>query len=445
MNLRYGKADENVLKRSVADVILHERQKIAAYDELKKNTGCGPAPGGPDRTGGLFSESPDRNSSVSAVTSLKSPDRNSSVSAVTSLKNPDRNSAESVVMSARNPYRNFAISAVTFSEKNAGGLSVIRAVNKLAAEKIRACTFFPVILLPPGTQEDVLREIMKQICSTAFSLNVEVGQAHIEVTDAVTRPVITGSAAGISFDRLMKKEGSGQTANSVSSGQIAADPQAADQNIGRESAGEPDCKNYKDCKNNKENNKDKNKDKNKDNKAYKDIVAIGWIGLEGTLILTSDCREELEKRFSASLLSRMDMPLKELSVMRAAEIASAEGAGPMANLSDGGFMAGLWELSKKTSGGLDTDLKKVPLLQETIEITEYFGINPYIMASEGCLLAAAADGDRLAECLMENGIFAVRIGSLNGTKDKIIRNGEEIRHLDRPQTDSLAQYFFQHS
>ena len=246
MNLRYGKADENVLKRSVADVILHERQIIAAYDELKKNTGCGPAPGGPDRTGGLFSESPDRNSSVSAVTSLK---------------NPDRNSAESVVMSAGNPYRNFAISAVTYSEKNAGGLSVIRAVNKLVAEKIRACTFFPVILLPPGTQEDVLREIMKQICSTAFSLNVEVGQAHIEVTDAVTRPVITGSAAGIPFDRLIKKEGSGQTANSVSSGQIAADPQAADQDIGRESAGEPDCKNYKDCTNNKENNKDLDSEK----------------------------------------------------------------------------------------------------------------------------------------------------------------------------------------
>lgn len=441
MNLRYGKADENVLKRSVADVILHERQKIAAYDELKKDTGCGPAPGGYDRTGGLFSENPCRNSSVSAVTSLKV---------------PDRNSAESAVMSAGNPYRNFAISAMTFSEKNAGGFSVIRAVNKLAAEKIRACTFFPVILLPPGTQEDVLREIMKQICSTAFSLNVEVGQVHIEVTDAVTRPVITGSAAGIPFDRLIKKEGSGQAANSETAVQIAAnpeaanpeaanqeaaDPEAADQDIGEESAGEPDCKNYKDCKNNKENNKDKNKE----NKAYKDIVAIGWIGLEGTLILTLDCREELEKRFSASLLSRMDMPLKELSVMRAAETAAAEGAGPMVNLSDGGFMAGLWELSKKTSGGLDTDLKKVPLLQETIEITEYFGINPYMMASEGCLLAAAVDGDRLAACLMEKGFCAVRIGSLNSTKDKIIRNGEEIRHLDRPQTDSLAQYFFQHS
>ena len=68
-----------------------------------------------------------------------------------------------------------------------------------------------------------------------------------------------------------------------------------------------------------------------------------------------------------------------------------------------------------------------------------------MMASEGCLLAAAVDGDRLAACLMEKGFCAVRIGFLNSTKDKIIRNGEEIRHLDRPQTDSLAHYFFQHS
>ena len=403
MNLRYGKADENVLKRSVADVILHERQKIAANDELKKDAGGGPVQGGSDRTGGLFPE------------------------------NPVRDSAASAMMFPKDPDRNFAISAVTYSEKNAGGLSVIRVVNKLAADKIRACTFFPVILLPPGFQEEVLREIMKQICSTAFSLNVEIGQVHIEVTDAVTRPVITGSASGISFDRLIKSDGSGLAADQEESGHdnsLGADARSVYKDYVRKDSVCKDsaCKDSV-CK----------------DSACKDIVAIGWIGLEGSLILTSDCREELKKRFSASLLSRMDMPLKELSVMRAAEIAASEGAGPMANLSDGGFMTGLWELSKKTAGGLETDLKKVPVLQETIEITEFFGINPYMMASEGCLLAAAVDGDRLADRLMEEGIFAVRIGSLNGTKDKIIRNGEEIRHLDRPQTDSLAQYFFQHS
>ena len=87
MNLRYGKADENVLKRSVADVILHERQKIQACDECKKDSGGGPFPNGSGRSGGLFSE------------------------------NPDRYSAESDVMSAKNPDRDFAISAVTFSEK----------------------------------------------------------------------------------------------------------------------------------------------------------------------------------------------------------------------------------------------------------------------------------------------------------------------------------------
>ena len=328
MNLRYGKADENVLKRSVADVILHERQKIAANDELKKDAGGGPVQGGSDRTGGLFPENPVRDSAASAMMFPKDPDRNSAASAMMFPKDPDRN---------------FAISAVTYSEKNAGGLSVIRVVNKLAADKIRACTFFPVILLPPGFQEEVLREIMKQICSTAFSLNVEVGQAHIEVTDAVTRPVITGSASGISFDRLIKSDGSGLAADQEESGHdnsLGADARSVYKDYVRKDSVCKDsaCKDSV-CK----------------DSACKDIVAIGWIGLEGSLILTSDCREELKKRFSASLLSRMDMPLKELSVMRAAEIAASEGAGPMANLSDGGFMTGLWELSKKTAGGLETD------------------------------------------------------------------------------------------
>ena len=171
-------------------------------------------------------------------------------------------------------------------------------------------------------------------------------------------------------------------------------------------------------------------------------MAAGWIGMEGTLILTADCRERLRKRFPASLLARTDISPEELSVLKAAEIAAAEGAGHMVNLSDGGFMAGLWELSKKAERGLDIDLKKVPLLQETIEITEFAGVNPYLMKSEGCLLITARDGDRMAERLMEEGIFASKIGFLNDTKDKIIRNGDEIRHLDRPQTDSLAMYFF---
>lgn len=394
MNLRYGKADENVLKRSVADVILHEGQK----------SGTGQSPhikNGSSADGKRFVPSSD------------------------SLSD---DAAEKTKMGT---------GVLTLSEKNAGGLAVVRAVNSLAAEKIRARVFCPVILLPPGTQEEKLREIMSQICSAAFSLDVEVRPGHIEVTDAVTRPVITGSASGTFFSNPeqkppgnksseqaspVQKPPGNKSPEQVSPGQKSSEKKSSGQASPEQFSGKVP--------------------QGKKEKTGPEIVAAGWIGMEGTLILTADCRERLRKRFPASLLARTDIPPEELSVLKAAEIAAAEGAGHMVNLSDGGFMAGLWELSKKAERGLDIDLKKVPLLQETIEITEFAGVNPYLMKSEGCLLITARDGDRMAERLMEEGIFATKIGFLNDTKDKIIRNGDEIRHLDRPQTDSLAMYFF---
>lgn len=389
MNLRYGKADENVLKRSVADVILHEGQK----------SGTGQS---------------------SHIKNGKSSDGRGFVPSSDSLSDDAAEKTKT------------GISVLTLSEKNAGGLAVVRAVNSLAAEKIRARVFCPVILLPPGTQEEKLREIMSQICSAAFSLDVEVRPGHIEVTDAVTRPVITGSASGTFFSNPEQKSPGNKSSEQASPGQKPQGNKSPEQvSPVQKSSGQASPEQFSG-----------KVPQGKKEKTGPEIVAAGWIGMEGTLILTADCRERMRKRFPASLLARTDLPPEELSVLKAAEIAAAEGAGHMVNLSDGGFMAGLWELSKKTERGLDIDLKKVPILQETIEITEFAGVNPYLMKSEGCLLITARDGDRMAERLMEEGIFASKIGFLNDTKDKIIRNGDEIRHLDRPQTDSLAMYFF---
>ncbi|MFR3031048.1 MAG: hypothetical protein ACLTNO_07005 [Blautia sp.] len=39
--------------------------------------------------------------------------------------------------------------------------------------------------------------------------------------------------------------------------------------------------------------------------------------------------------------------------------------------------------------------------------------------------------------LREAGIFAVVIGQATDSKDRILRNGGEIRYLDRPQSDEL--------
>ena len=319
MDLRYGSADENVRKRSILDVILHERQKFEKLQE------------GFSSDTGFFLET---------ESCLLCPSR-------------------------------------------AGELAVISAVNRLAADGIRAGLFSPVILLPPGTQEDVLRDLMRQICRTSFAQKIMIGEVKAEVTDAVTRPIVIGTASGDRFCRECPSVREGE------------------------------------------------------------IILAGPIGMEGTYILVCEQFQALRERFSMSILARMKGLNEKLSVLHAAETAAqiSESAGispVMVSLGEGGFFAGLWELSKKTGCGMDIDLQSVPLLQETIEITDFFGINPYSMRSAGSLLIAAADGNKILQRLEEQGRIAVRIGQLTAGKEKIIRNGEDVRYLDRPQTDTLA-------
>jgi hydrogenase expression/formation protein HypE len=54
--------------------------------------------------------------------------------------------------------------------------------------------------------------------------------------------------------------------------------------------------------------------------------------------------------------------------------------------------------------GLDVALKRIPIQQETVEICEFFGVNPYQMLSTGALLIAAADGEGLVQKMALEGI-----------------------------------------
>ena len=42
--------------------------------------------------------------------------------------------------------------------------------------------------------------------------------------------------------------------------------------------------------------------------------------------------------------------------------------------------------------GLDIDLKKIPIRQETVEVCEALGLNPYILMSSGSMMIAVPDG-----------------------------------------------------
>ena len=290
-----------------------------------------------------------------------------------------------------------SIDPITVGTQLSGKLSVIEAVNGLWAQGAVPCGIETVILLPEGTMESELRRMEDQIAVAAMREGVSVLGGHTEVTSAVSRPVIIGSGIG------MRKD--------LEHGYCQSEVRAGfDGHV---------------------------------------ILMTSFAGLEGSAILGFEKEKELSRQFSASLVQTAKEAADHLSVRSAAEIlwrfsgesGFCKNGIRMVNLSEGGFYAGLWKLAEKTHCGVDVDLKKVPILQETIEIANFFDIDPYWMESAGSLLTAIPSGkaEEVLTRLAESSIPAAVIGTLNDSNQKIIRNGDEMRFLDRPQADSLRK------
>ena len=109
----------------------------------------------------------------------------------------------------------------------------------------------------------------------------------------------------------------------------------------------------------------------------------------------------------------------------------------MHDVTEGGIFGALWELAESSGVGLEIDLKRIPVKQETIEVCEYFGINPYELISSGCMLMASPDGNTLLRELDKAGIHASLIGKATEGNDRILLNQEERRFLEPPKTDEL--------
>ena len=93
-------------------------------------------------------------------------------------------------------------------------------------------------------------------------------------------------------------------------------------------------------------------------------------------------------------------------------------------------------MAKEEGLGLDLELHNISLLQETVEVCEQFHLNPYQMTSTGSFLAVVSEKITLLRQMEEAGIPVSIIGYSTDNNDKIIRNGEEIRYIDRPAPDA---------
>lgn len=270
---------------------------------------------------------------------------------------------------------------ITGTVKDIGSHGIHVTANDLAASGAEPVGVILTVLLPPEIEEEQIRKMMQDAERTCKELGMEIMGGHTEITNVVRQPLLTVTGVG----KTKKKDL--LTTMQVHPGQ--------------------------------------------------DIVVTKWVGLEATSILAKEKEEALLKCFNPELIHTAQDFDRYLSVVQDARIAHAFGVSAMHDITEGGVFGALWEMAEGSGVGLDADLKAIPIRQETVEICEYFGLNPYQIMSSGSMMIATDDGHGLVMELQKAGIHAAVVGRATDGNDRVLRNGEDVRYLDRPQTDEL--------
>lgn len=270
---------------------------------------------------------------------------------------------------------------ITGAAKDIGALAVQITVNDLASAGAEPIGIMLTVLLPEYVEEKDLKTVMAQVEEACEKNHIQVMGGHTEVTKVVNQIVISVTGVG------KAKEGRVISTAGVKPGM--------------------------------------------------DIVVTKWIGIEGTAILAKEKEAVLRERYSQPFIDKAKELDRYISVLSEAATAVKSGVAAMHDVTEGGIFGALWEIAEASGVGLEIDLKKIPLKQETVEICEFFGINPYELISSGSMLMAAENGNGLVMELEKAGIPAVVIGKATDSNDRVLLNEEERRFLEPPKTDEL--------
>ncbi len=175
-------------------------------------------------------------------------------------------------------------------------------------------------------------------------------------------------------------------------------------------------------------------------KAGLDLIMTKWAGVAGTSILAGKEQEKLENRLPSYIVENGKNLKHDISVLPESRVAMSVGVQGMHDISRGGVFSALWELAERGNIGIEVDLKKIPMRQETIEICEVLGANPYELYGAGSLLMVSDKGNEIIHELEKIEIPATIIGKTTEKNGKVLLNGEEVRFLDRPKNDSVEPW-----
>lgn len=180
------------------------------------------------------------------------------------------------------------------------------------------------------------------------------------------------------------------------------------------------------------------------------IMMTKGVAIATTAILSRVFPQTIEKSFGSTLLKKAQQYLYSFSVVEDALVAASvglreEGVTSMHDVTEGGLLGALYELSEASKMGLEVDLSNVILTEESKKICQLFKISPFETLSEGTLILTVKS-EKVTAVQNALNLKAIRnavIGKIVEAKDgKWIKTGDIRASLHKPDADPYWEAFW---
>jgi hydrogenase maturation factor len=249
---------------------------------------------------------------------------------------------------------------ITFATEAIGRYAVLINANDMATAGVDARWMLATLLLPCGFSRSQVRRIFADLNKACSDEGITLCGGHTEITDAVTRPVVTGMMTGtIARDDLIRKD--------------------------RMASGDR-------------------------------VLVTKGIAVEGAAIIAVEFADLLvEKGMSDGEIERCRRLASMISILPEARIAwRVGGVSALHDVTEGGIATAVAELSQAGGRGLRIRKEAVPVFAETRRMGSLLGIDPLGLIGSGSLLICCRPDrvERLVAELTQSGIAVADIGEV---------------------------------
>ncbi len=277
---------------------------------------------------------------------------------------------------------------ITTASRRIGWLAVNVAANDVAVRGARPRWAELVVLMPPNSHEGLIDEIMSDADKAAKTIGVSIIGGHTEYTPGLPRPIVVSTVVGYTDKRVVTTKGA----------------------------------------------------------RLEDLVIVaGYIGGEGTSVIAWDFPQLLAERgLSPDVISEARKFIERVSIVEAA-LRIAPYASSMHDLTEGGLLEGLYEVSVASGVKLMVDPSLIKLNPIVAAVTKALNIDPLKLLSSVSLVATIPEPyvEKAVGSLLEVGIPCSVIGRVISGEPGVVlsSNGRLLSEVRESIIDEIYRLY----